>query len=143
MSDNRGISLIELLIVVVVISILAAIAIPGYIGQQKKAARAEAFTNLGTLRLLEEQFFADEAAYTAGAANVAAIQVLLPGFQPDAGRNFNYLIVQNFAIDTPVASLPTYTTAQDPCFTAVATGRAGTRVTGEVYAIDCNNNKNF
>lgn len=32
----------------------------------------------------------------------------------------------------------------DPlCFVAAATGVAGTRVAGDVFAIDCNNNRNF
>jgi hypothetical protein len=30
-----------------------------------------------------------------------------------------------------------------PCFIATATGNAGTRVAGEVYAIDCMNRRNF
>ncbi|GAB4419577.1 MAG: hypothetical protein OHK0032_15490 [Thermodesulfovibrionales bacterium] len=33
--------------------------------------------------------------------------------------------------------------ALTPCFTAIATGNTGTRVAGDVFAIDCNNNKNF
>jgi hypothetical protein len=32
------------------------IAIPAYVGQQKNAARTEAYSNLQNLRLLEEQF---------------------------------------------------------------------------------------
>ena len=143
MKNNKGITLIELLITLAIISILAAIAIPAYIGQQKRAARTEAFTNLEALRLLEEQSFSENATYTASAANVAAIQALLLGFRPGTGLNFSYQIVENFRIDTPIANPPTWNTAQTPCYTAIATGNAGTRVTGDVFAIDCNNNKNF
>ena len=51
------------MIVVAIIGILAMIAIPTYTGQQLRAARTEAYTNLQTLRLLEEQFFAENGAY--------------------------------------------------------------------------------
>ncbi len=143
--NNRGVTIIELLIVIAIIGILAMIAIPGYIGQQTRAARAEAFTNLESLRLLEEQFFAENGAYTAsipaaaGACaadnnNIAAIQVSLPGFQPGTGLSYSYCIQQNIRLDGA---------AQIPCFRASAFGNAGTRVAGDTFRIDCNNNKNF
>jgi prepilin-type N-terminal cleavage/methylation domain-containing protein len=64
--NKEGFTLIELLIVIAIIGILAAIAIPGYIGQQKNAARTEAYTNLQNLSLLEAQFFADKGRYSPG-----------------------------------------------------------------------------
>ena len=144
MMKNKGFTLIELLIVIAIIGILAAIAIPAYVGQQKRAARTEAYSNLQNLRLLEEQFFAENGAYTASAANVAAIQALLPGFRPGTGLSFDYAITQNVALTPPVAvPYGGATVAQTPCFIATAAGVAGSRVAGDVFAIDCNNNRNF
>lgn len=141
--NSKGFTLVELIIVIAIIGILTMIAVPSYIGQQRNATRSEAFQNLEALRLLEEQFFSENAIYTASAANTAAVQGVLPGFQPGPNPSFTYQLVQNFAIDTPVANPPTWGTAQNPCFTVVATGIAGSRVGGEIFAIDCNNNKNF
>lgn len=142
LTDKNGLTLIELIIVLAIISILALVAIPGYIGQQTRAARAEAFTNLESLRLLEEQFFAENGAYTAdlgtcaadNPGNVATIQGSLPGFQPGTGLSYSYCIEQNIALGGG---------AQIPCFRASAFGNTGTRVAGDTFMIDCNNNKDF
>jgi len=61
--NRKGFTLIELLITVAIIGILAAIGIPAYIGQQRNAARTEAYTNLQNLALLESQFFAERGRY--------------------------------------------------------------------------------
>ena len=139
--NNKGFTLIELLIVIGIIGILAAVATTAYIGSTLKADRSEAYTNLESLRLLEEQFFAENAVYT---ANLAA----LPGFQPGAGLKFAYALGIGAALVPPVAVpyvVGAGTVAQDPCFIATATGIAGTRPgdQGDVFTIDCSNNKNF
>ena len=164
--NKRGFTLIELLIVVSVIGILAAISITAYIGVTKKAARSEAYSNLGSIRLLEEQSFAENACYQPLAAGVCpaaatvftfmpATQTFAPalftGFRPGTGLSYTYVITQNMQITNnagnTVASPPTFG-ALPSCFVATATGIAGTRVCPnaadcDVFAIDCNNNRNF
>jgi prepilin-type N-terminal cleavage/methylation domain-containing protein len=147
--DKKGVTLIELLIVIAIIGILAMIAVPAYIGQQKNATRTEAYTNLQNLRLLEEQFYAENGRYTISLGNCAAdkpgnvntIQTgggdttnALPGFRPGTGTSFSYCIEQN--IDLNSAALT-------PCFRASAFGNTGTRVVSDTFMIDCNNNRNF
>jgi len=62
-----GFTLIELMIVVAIIGILAAIAVPAYLGIQKKAARSEAKANLPAIGLALETFYAENSNYgTAG-----------------------------------------------------------------------------
>lgn len=136
--NNRGVTLIELIIVVAIIGILAAVSIPAYLGQQQSAARTEAYKNLEAIRLLEEQFFAENAAYTSDISND------LPGFQTGQNARFTYAVTLNVALTTPVpVPYAGGTTAQTNCFVATATGIAGTRVEGDIFAIDCNDNKNY
>lgn len=159
--DFKGFSLIELLVVIAIIGILAAVSVTAYIGVQRSATRSEAYTNLDTLRLLEEDFFADNNCYRPLVANAcpaplltypstAAIQVFLPRFQPGAGTNYTYSITVQSGVGLPnpvpvpyAGTTAALTNANTNCFRATATGNAGTRVVGDVFAIDCNNNRNF
>ncbi|MGD1075362.1 MAG: prepilin-type N-terminal cleavage/methylation domain-containing protein [Thermodesulfovibrionales bacterium] len=166
---DRGVTLIELVIVLAIVCILAAIAIPAYVGSQKNAERQEAYTNLQNLRLLEEQLLAENGETTSQIAtypatigiagqnqpgNIALIQNgngdatnALPSFNPGIGTTlkFSYQILQGQQIVIPVAKPPTYAAvaAGTPCYAIVATGNPNSRVTGEVYAIDCYNTRNF
>ena len=142
MKGDRGFTLIELLITVAIIGILAAIAVTGYIGSIKSAARSEAYTNLQNLRLLEEQVFADTGNY--------ALIGALTRWQPGTATSFTYAVTIANGVRLPNTPTVPYdgTTAAllpntTPCFIATATGNANTRVVGDVFAIDCNNNRNF
>jgi prepilin-type N-terminal cleavage/methylation domain-containing protein len=67
MSSKKGFTLIELLIVVVIIGILAAIAIPKFANTKDKAYVAAMKSDLRNLATYEEQFAADNnGAYFAG-----------------------------------------------------------------------------
>ena len=60
---SKGFTLIELMIVVAIIAILAAIAIPQYRKFQLKAKTAEAKTNIGAIRTCEEAYAAEHDQY--------------------------------------------------------------------------------
>jgi len=65
---QRGFTLIELLIVVVIIGILAAIAIPKFVNTKEKSYMAQMKSDLRNLATAEEAFFYDSTTYTTSLA---------------------------------------------------------------------------
>ena len=62
---RKGFTLIELLIVVVIIGILAAIAIPKFANTKSKAYKTAMISDLRNLVTAEEAFFSDSGHYSA------------------------------------------------------------------------------
>ena len=86
-TNKKGFTLIELLIVVVIIGILAAIAIPKFANTKDKAYVAAMKSDLRNLATYEEQYAADNnGAYFAGAATSPAS---LQGFTPSQNVTIN------------------------------------------------------
>ena len=64
MFNRKGFTLIELLIVVVIIGILAAIAIPKFAATKDKAKLASVKSDIRNLMTAEESYFSDNQSYT-------------------------------------------------------------------------------
>ena len=60
---DDGFSLVELLTVVVVVGVLAAVAVPVYLGQRARAADAAIATDLRTVAQSEETLHTDDETY--------------------------------------------------------------------------------
>jgi prepilin-type N-terminal cleavage/methylation domain-containing protein len=85
-TTRKGFTLIELLIVVVIIGILAAIAIPKFANTKEKAYLASMKSDLRNMATVEEGYFSDFQVYTNGSAkNVSGTTQSLAGFVPSAG----------------------------------------------------------
>jgi len=63
----KGFTLIELMIVVGIVAIIAAIAIPSYTNQVRKSHRAEAANGLGDLQLRQERWRSENPNYATSA----------------------------------------------------------------------------
>ena len=70
MRGTKGFTLIELLIVVVIIGILAAIAIPKFANTKEKAYIASMKSDLRNLVTAQEAYFADNVSYATTTTNL-------------------------------------------------------------------------
>jgi prepilin-type N-terminal cleavage/methylation domain-containing protein len=87
--NRKGFTLIELLIVVVIIGILAAIAIPKFANTKEKAYIASMKSDLRNLVTAEEAYFADSVKYT---DNLAAAYATTSGV---LGPTITYPVATN------------------------------------------------
>jgi prepilin-type N-terminal cleavage/methylation domain-containing protein len=91
MRSTNGFTLIELLIVVVIIGILAAIAIPQYANTKEKAYVAAMKSDLRNLASAQESYFVDRLSYTTSLTNLdfnnsPSVTVVVPDGDVDSWR---------------------------------------------------------
>jgi type IV pilus assembly protein PilE len=124
MKKNRGFTLIEILIVMVVIGILAAIAIPSYNNQLIRGTRSAAQAVMADIANKELFYLQSQRQYTTLYTDLGI--AALPGE------------VSNFYDIT----IPVDNTATPPVFTVTATPKAGTRqATDGVITLDSTGTK--
>ncbi|WP_435628067.1 type IV pilin protein [Candidatus Ferrigenium straubiae] len=119
MKTQKGFTLVELMIVVVVIAILASIGIPAYGDYVLRGKLTEAMTELAAMRVKLEQYYQDNRTYVGGCAAGTVAPL------PSGTKYFTY-------------TCPTLTAS---AFTVTAAGIAAQGTDGFVYTIDQNNAK--
>lgn len=133
-SSQSGVTLIELLIVVVVIGILAAIALPSYQEHVRRSARGEAKTVLTEIAGIMERNYSGNGCYHRADGNCgnATTTVTVPFSQsPKTGTaryniSFATLTAQTFTVQ----AVPTGAQVGDACGTLSLTQAGQMSVTG-------------
>ena len=113
--NKKGFTLIELLIVVVIIGILAAIAIPKFANTKEKAYLATMKADLRNLATYEESYAADSAgAYFSGTATSGSP---LQGFNPSQ----NVTVVTTAVVGPPAgwSAVATHSLTAKTCSSSV------------------------
>lgn len=93
---DEGFTLIELMVVVLIIAILIAIAVPTFLGARKRAQDRAAQSNIRNAFVAEKTHYTDAQLYTEVVADVMAIEpslTVVQGLTPAAGTNTVYVKV--------------------------------------------------
>lgn len=100
MKGKRGVTLIEVMVVVAIVGLLAAIAIPAYDNYITRSRRSEAFTALETVRAAQEMYRAEKGLYQTVLGSLAGCRSDMAG--------------DNYTIALPAVTATTFTVRATP-----------------------------
>ena len=128
--SSKGFSLVELMIVVVIIGILAAVAVPAYFNHILRTRQSDAYHNLLDIKAAQEMFYSLENEYADnGALSTANTFTKLLSFQYADTEYFSYFVTGSTSPDAfrgwavgkhskLIGSSIAITDTDDPCINA-------------------------
>src|SRR5919206_4933883 len=109
---QKGFTLIELMIVVAIIGILAAIAIPNFIKFQARSKQSEAKANLKAIFTAQKAFFQEKDRFSSLTGEV--------GFEPERNNRYAYFLTSSGSLEdratSTIVQATTYTGIQVDVF---------------------------
>ncbi|MBN1962877.1 MAG: prepilin-type N-terminal cleavage/methylation domain-containing protein [Deltaproteobacteria bacterium] len=128
---ERGFTMIEIMIVVAIIGILAAIAIPNFAKFQNRAKQSEAKANLKAFFTSAKANYAERSTYVCG----------LCGWSPEANYKYNYWVDGTNDLSSADATCTTKPAGSgSQSTTAFTTGAAHNLSSCDTWTIDNANN---
>jgi type IV pilus assembly protein PilA len=130
LKGQKGFTLIELMIVVAIIGILAAIAIPNFLQYQMKSRQSEAKTNLQAIKTSEVSFQAERGCY---------VGVVAEALQPIPAAGTKYVPYTWLSGTPATVPAPLWCAAVGGFFGPATFNDIGFKATGNVnfyYAVD-------
>ena len=106
----RGFTLIEVMVVVVIVGVLAAIGYPSYQNHMRKGARASAQAEMMKIADRQAQYLLDARTYAVGSGALTALNISLP---TDVSVKYTVTITAADGTDTP-STPPSYTIRATP-----------------------------
>jgi type IV pilus assembly protein PilA len=107
LQDEEGFSLIELLVVLIIVGLLAAIAIAAFTGQQNKAHDANAKTAARTAQIAMETYFVEHRSYSG--ATLGELQDVQPALRDAPSLVVNQATSNEFEVQTSSTSTDSVT----------------------------------